>query len=646
MFEVKIIRNTVALAILTVALCSLDVRSQPLDICGRDLSGAHRYGEDARDESRPTGGIPDMGTIGFQPYVAYPTGSWPEVVAIGDVNADGLNDVVLGTSFYFSPRYDYKIFVFLQNAQSGLNDPVLYEGGDIRAIDVGDLNHDSRLDVAIGFADSLGILYQNSQGTLNPMVTYYSGNSVDGLKTGDLNHDGLRDVAVCHWNGNFIRVFLQTPGGSFTSTTYAIPSGGYDEIDVGDVTGDNLDDVVFMRGQGYANENIAVFEQSPSGTLLPPVFYDLGNVNTNGVALGDVNHDGREDVVVTYGGNSPNAHIAVWLQNEGGALQDPPVSYLCYDIPEPVEIADFDLDGLKDVVVANGGWNAVSVYQQNDVGTLNPYQTFPIPYASHYQPQGLTAGDINSDGFPDLAIADYNHGLVVLINASTSAPTLTVTPTPVNPPIIIPASGGSFDFNATLVNNGISATSLDVWIMVRLPDQTWYGPELGPLNLTLPAGGSLTRLRTQGVPVSAPSGDYWYEARLGDYPTAVWDTSGFVFTKSATGDGRWVGEWSNSGQPWQNSTKAEAPDRLFLSASHPNPFNPSTTLSFTLLVAEVTSLKVFNVSGREVATLVDGWREAGTHEVTFDGSNLPSGVYIYRLQAGGFAASGKMVLMK
>jgi len=83
-----------------------------------------------------------------------------------------------------------------------------------------------------------------------------------------------------------------------------------------------------------------------------------------------------------------------------------------------------------------------------------------------------------------------------------------------------------------------------------------------------------------------------------------------------------------------------------LSPNYPNPFNPTTTISFALPTATTVNLTVYDLSGRQVATLVNGWRVAGTHEVTFDGSNLASGVYTYRLQAGDFIANGKMALMK
>jgi hypothetical protein len=62
--------------------------------------------------------------------------------------------------------------------------------------------------------------------------------------------------------------------------------------------------------------------------------------------------------------------------------------------------------------------------------------------------------------------------------------------------------------------------------------------------------------------------------------------------------------------------------------------------------ASFVNLAVYDVSGRKVTELINGWRDAGVHEVTFDGSGLASGIYIYRLEAGDFRAQGKLVLVK
>jgi parallel beta-helix repeat protein len=78
----------------------------------------------------------------------------------------------------------------------------------------------------------------------------------------------------------------------------------------------------------------------------------------------------------------------------------------------------------------------------------------------------------------------------------------------------------------------------------------------------------------------------------------------------------------------------------------PNPFNPSTVISYELRVPSRVSLKVYDTSGRLVTNIVNGFRQTGSHEVTFDGSALASGLYFYRLTAGSQMASGKMVLLK
>jgi photosystem II stability/assembly factor-like uncharacterized protein len=83
-----------------------------------------------------------------------------------------------------------------------------------------------------------------------------------------------------------------------------------------------------------------------------------------------------------------------------------------------------------------------------------------------------------------------------------------------------------------------------------------------------------------------------------------------------------------------------------LSQNYPNPFNPSTTISFSIPVRGMVTLKVFDVLGREVATLVEGQMNTGLHDVQFDASRLSSGVYIYRIRAGDFRASRKLLLMK
>ena len=88
------------------------------------------------------------------------------------------------------------------------------------------------------------------------------------------------------------------------------------------------------------------------------------------------------------------------------------------------------------------------------------------------------------------------------------------------------------------------------------------------------------------------------------------------------------------------------PSEARLYQNYPNPFNPSTTIRFSLLRSGDVSLKVFNVLGEEVAVVLSGHQEVGTHTVRWDGAGYPSGLYFYRLRVGDFVETKKLVLIK
>ncbi|MBK7631231.1 MAG: SBBP repeat-containing protein [Ignavibacteriales bacterium] len=88
------------------------------------------------------------------------------------------------------------------------------------------------------------------------------------------------------------------------------------------------------------------------------------------------------------------------------------------------------------------------------------------------------------------------------------------------------------------------------------------------------------------------------------------------------------------------------PDSYNLAQNYPNPFNPSTKISWQSPVGSHQTLKIYDILGNEVATLINEYREAGRYEVTFDASKLASGMYLYRLQAGSFVETKKMLLLK
>jgi len=95
-----------------------------------------------------------------------------------------------------------------------------------------------------------------------------------------------------------------------------------------------------------------------------------------------------------------------------------------------------------------------------------------------------------------------------------------------------------------------------------------------------------------------------------------------------------------------DETVANLPDDYSIGQNYPNPLNQSTTIRYSVPEEGIVILKVYNITGNEVATLVSENKQAGNYEVTFDATNLSSGVYFYRIQARSFSQTKKMIISK
>jgi photosystem II stability/assembly factor-like uncharacterized protein len=130
------------------------------------------------------------------------------------------------------------------------------------------------------------------------------------------------------------------------------------------------------------------------------------------------------------------------------------------------------------------------------------------------------------------------------------------------------------------------------------------------------------------------------------YAIAI-NATGNVFF--GTSNGYILGSTSATGI--QNENKTEMPDKFALKQNYPNPFNPITRIEYSIPYSAqgntpLVQLKIYNILGKEILTLVNDRQTAGNYKVEFNGANLPSGVYFYRLQAGNFNQTRKLILMK
>ncbi len=271
------------------------------------------------------------------------------------------------------------------------------------------------------------------------------------------------------------------------------------------------------------------------------------------------------------------------------------------------------------VVQTEGTWTENEViYQRLPVDSVASWPLLP-PYPMH----------CDSSGMP-------------------GASHLTIELAPVNPPIVIPAGGGAFQFIAQVENQTPIQRQFDAWSEVRLPNGAIYGPLIMRTNLPISSGQTLIRTITQNVPSYAPAGYYAYIGKIGTYPNTVVDADSFQLVKMA-GEGApnhnlgWtVTGWEDENNP---SLEIETDGYSMLTAS-PNPFNSSTVASFELRDASRIKLSVYDIQGREAARLAEGWYNAGIHRMEFDGTELSSGLYFIRLEAGEMVNMKKVVLLK
>jgi type VII secretion-associated serine protease mycosin len=345
----------------------------------------------------------------FHPAQATGVGSAPAGVAVGDVNGDGLDDVLLTTTYANDPANDHKLVVFAQNFDGTLAEPVRSTptqpslAGSLAVLDA---DGDSYLDVALAGPAGVEILRQDGGALVNgPTI---SAAATTQIVAADMDADGDTDLVAA--GGTGIRLLTQGADGSFTSSTVSADTTG--ELEIGTVDADTRPDVV-----GFSGGLVRVYHRTDSGFTRTE--HDTSRaVGTTiaGIEVADVSGDGRDDVVASIGAASPNARLNVFRQTDTGTLAAP-VVYTTRAMPGPVDAADVDGDGRLDVAtVHNDG--AASVLFQSPAGTLGAPVVSSLPSVSAHHLQGLAASDVDGDTRTDLVIADPASGLVVLRQAT------------------------------------------------------------------------------------------------------------------------------------------------------------------------------------------------------------------------------------
>jgi Secretion system C-terminal sorting domain len=232
---------------------------------------------------------------------------------------------------------------------------------------------------------------------------------------------------------------------------------------------------------------------------------------------------------------------------------------------------------------------------------------------------------------------DYVYGEQFTITEASNAP-YGLTTTGIN--TVVPAAGGNISYSVDFFTNLPQAyMGVTYWTTLTLPDGSESGTQFSIVINVPPFADMHVPMLVQAIPSFAPAGDYMHNSKLGMFPVPVLMDS-FAFTKTAVvTDDAPVSEWSASGK-WpaiaaDGEDVVEVPSDFALNAAYPNPFNAMTTISVTLPETAELSLNVYNVMGEVVSELSQGSISAGTHEFSFDASNLSSGIYFVQANVPG-----------
>jgi hypothetical protein len=350
----------------------------------------------------------------FAPYYAIRTGPQVGAVAIYDINGDGRNDVAATTTSLVNTN-DNNLLIFLQGSQGQLLSPVRYSTWQrSESLAVADFNSDGKPDVAVGIRSAIQVYRQLADGAFELWTNFVTFNS-DRIVTGDFNNDGRSDIAGIGGSERKVDIYVQTSTGTLElgvqrAGTY--DGAGRDDIEAGDVNGDGLTDIAIM-----ASLHLAVLLQT-NGMLGTNYVVPLQFPHSTGVGIGDVTGDGRSDVVVAHWGNQPQSKKSVVAQSGSGTMNSA-TTYPVYDLPNATVVADVDLDGHNDVILAHDSWERVGVLFGLAFETE---QLFPVAYSA-FETQGLAVGDINNDELPDIVIGatdsrlgNPEQGLLILTN--------------------------------------------------------------------------------------------------------------------------------------------------------------------------------------------------------------------------------------
>lgn len=533
---------------------------------------------------------------------------------IADIDRNGQLEVSITNAWgsYEPPNPPYLITwrrngAYLPGFPAALQPGIMQSSLDAGISAAADIFGDDKLEFVLG--DENGYLYAfNHDGSslAGFPVHYGYQHGVFTPALADVDGDGKAEIAVIHhaWNSPFDNAFLHllkiTPTGPVEMPGFPINivRGASNSPAIGDIDGNGVMDIVYCTGGAPDSSTLAkIVAVDMTGQVLPGFPYVIGrNSIGNSPTLYDITGDGKLEILIRM---KPDDNI-------------------------------------------NG------IYAINYQGSVVPGFPFPIPFGN---PSACVAvGDVDGDGSPELAyggVEAIDSGKVWVYKLAGSllpGYPARVFRTWVDGSVAIADVDGDGKGDVVCGTNGISNKPG----LIRAFN--YLGREVQGFPLS-PGNPILNSFQTHPTVVDI-DGDGDTEIFAGRLDKLVygWDTPGIFDAnrvwRTFKGNAARTGGQVRSPFLVSVNEQSQQPKGFRLYQNYPNPFNPTTTITFDISEPNVVTLKVHDMLGREVATLVNEPMQPGRYKRELDAAGLASGVYLYRLEAGRAVSIRKLVVVR
>ena len=408
----------------------------------------------------------------LQSPVPSSTAKGPVRVAVGELNGDGVLDLVVATSAgksvsvllgagdgTFQPRHDYQI-------ASKANDMIL-----------ADLNNDGKVDVAVAASTDVSVLLNNGDGTLAPAINLPIDQPASNIVAGDLNQDGTIDLVV---SNDLTSIYFGNGDGTFQAPVHYLPGRNVAAIGQFDAK-PGLD--LVADGASFTIRGFAFLSNSGDGTFFAPHAYPAP-LSELTIVTKDLDGDGKSDLIATAGQPSTvDGFVSVYLSDGAGTFPGR-VDYGVGEFPVAMAIADVNGDGKDDLAVANKLDKTVSILFGNGDGSFQAAHDFTTGTAT---PQLIAAGDFNGDGAQDLVTSNFGlpGTISILLSVSGTFPSHTDLPVATAPTTVIAEDfngDGKADLALSYTNSSQEINSGIVSVLISNGDGTFQPRVDHPLD--------------------------------------------------------------------------------------------------------------------------------------------------------------------